>query len=153
MEIKQTEKRVLGKPTDEELNDAVIKFLLVAPRVRKDMLEKIVEASYQKGYMICLSTKLFQEAPGDLTHVNWTFGFNRADIYPSLDEHARLLAPQVVVEPSEETKEAIKGDFETYKEEAIPGEIIETTKNPVKDELDVDLDEDLDSGSINEVKK
>jgi hypothetical protein len=143
------EKKVLGRPTNEELKDAITKFLLVAPRMRRDILEHLVESSYQKGYMLCLSTKLFQEAPGDLTHVNWTFGFNRADIYPALDEHAKLLTPQVVVEPSDETKEAIKGDFETYKEEAIPGEIIETTKNPVKDELDIDVDEDMDSGSIN----
>jgi hypothetical protein len=151
--MEKKDKKVIGRPSDEDLKKAITEFMLVAPRVRRDVLEQIVNASYQKGYLFCLTTKLWQEPPGDLTHTNWTFGFNRSDIYPALDEHAKLLTPQTVLEPSEETKEAIKNDFETYKEEAKPGEIIETTKNPIKDDIDIDIDEDMDSGSFNKAKE
>lgn len=133
------ETKVVGKPTEEQLKKALNDLVAIAPRVNRDCIKKIVEASYQTGYLICLTTKIKQDPPDDISHSNWTFNFGKADIFPALDEHARLLTPQTREDIiSDATDKQIKGDFEQFKEEAEPGDIVDTTKHPIKDELDID---------------
>ena len=77
---KVNEPKEINKPT----------FSSMKNRALYDVLKKAEESD---GYLVCISY-LEKET---LMHSNFTVKFRKEDIYPSLDEQAKLLEPQTKV--------------------------------------------------------
>jgi len=68
--------------------------------VHRELDRAIQEAKGTKGYMITV-TQFHHEDEGGLTHSTFTHNFLRGDIFPSLEEVAKLLEKEAIM-PDEE---------------------------------------------------
>ena len=70
-------------------------------RVHQELDAKIAEAKKAKGYLITVSIH-HHDGEGGLEHTTFTRHFLRGDIFPSLEEAAKLLEPETKIPEDDE---------------------------------------------------